>query len=222
MFEVAGINIGPVDLVVIVVMLISFIVGLIKGFVWVLSIIVILAGGLLAGNHFKGNVLPYVRKLSDKIVPPYDTYLSYFFIFVAVAVVVSLIAYLLRKILKTLRLRSYDRFLGGVLGLVMCAVVIVIVMCGTICIWPQEDVKNFIQNSYSARYAAEMVRKIGVLFPEEMRNEVGKIIRILESEREREKKEGKIQERKKGFGEKKSPKNWDENWEEKVNTEQEY
>ncbi|MGP8080975.1 MAG: CvpA family protein [Dehalococcoidales bacterium] len=105
-----------VDIVIIVYLCLSVIVGFMQGFIrTVLSIIGLIIGIILASHFYKqlGNILTFI---SNKNVA---NVVAFIIILLVVMIVAAVIAAILRSIIKAIMLGWVDRLGGAVIGLII-------------------------------------------------------------------------------------------------------
>jgi len=113
-----------VDLLFGIWILFHLVGGLAKGFTWQLVRLVFLIAGFVVAHEYCGHLSLGLRDLTNgKLEPPVDRVLAFSLIFIAVYLGSWPIAALLRAVMSKLELRSFDRFLGGILGVVKGALV---------------------------------------------------------------------------------------------------
>lgn len=104
-----------VDLLLLVPLAYGLIRGLFKGLIHELASLAAIVIGVFLAYHFSDELALY---LSDKIDDDgtWIKILSYLLIFIGVAVVLQIVAYLITKMLKLLALGFVNRLLGGLFG----------------------------------------------------------------------------------------------------------
>ncbi len=117
-----------IDIVLIVIALLAFISGWRKGLISAIGGILALVGGLLLARTYAINLAFYVDKwfaeLDDKVI----YIIAFALVFVAAYLLVSLLAWLVERIMKTLFLGWANRLAGGVLSVVIAAFIVSIVL----------------------------------------------------------------------------------------------
>ncbi len=163
------------DTVILIAAVAAFVLGLIKGFVWQITRLITIVGGCLLANRYSGDLAPTVRRVFPSLEEPVDRYIAYFVIFVAIALIVSLVAYLLRHVIESLQLGTYDRILGGGLGIVNGAVLLMLALLGIGALAERdiligdEPFRKTVQGSQLLPPTHRFVRELTVLFPAELR-----------------------------------------------------
>ncbi|MBD3368068.1 MAG: hypothetical protein GF405_07855 [Candidatus Eisenbacteria bacterium] len=116
-----GVSMNGVDLVILVILLIGIVGGLARGFVrGLLGLVGLALGVLLAAAHHgwvANTLLGFIPGERASAV------VAFILIFIAVVVVVGLIAVAITKALRLVALGWLDRLAGGALGLLMSAIV---------------------------------------------------------------------------------------------------
>jgi membrane protein required for colicin V production len=103
------------DIVLLVLLAVTVVIGLIKGFLrQIVGIAAVVAGLVLAGVYYRGAAGALKTFIRNELVA---NFLGFVLIFLAVLVLGSLVGYLLTKAMKG-PLAFVNRLFGGVLGLV--------------------------------------------------------------------------------------------------------
>lgn len=164
------------DTVILIAAVAVFVLGLVKGFVWQVTRLITIIGGCVLANRYSGDLAPTVRRVFPSLEQPVDRYIAYFLIFVGVAILVSLLAYLLRHVIESLQLGTYDRVFGGALGLINGAVVLMLVVLGLGALaerdilFEEKAFRETVQASELLPPTYRFVRELTVLFPSELRD----------------------------------------------------
>ncbi len=170
----AEVSMYAVDIVVLAVVILAFIFGLVRGFVMQLvQIGSLVAGFFLAKNYYvQGSQL--VRDhvaLGDEYAEEISAYFAFFVIFCATVAVLFFVSFLLRDIIKQAKLASYDRFLGGVFGIVK-GLLICTALYYALDFWPTDEKrKEFkrdlqFQDSVGVEVMEWIVSRGKVMYPE--------------------------------------------------------
>ncbi len=167
--------IGWVDLTAASVIVVFSILGIFKGLVWQLSRIGTLVGAYILAALYGPDVGEWMFHGSlqgaDERLPLYIAYVS---IFVAVLVVLSLVALLVTKLVEKTGLTFYNRMGGGVLGVGTGAMVVVFLLGLVFMFAPEESgVVAAAKGSRSADYSKRVVEIMGTLVPEGVREAFG-------------------------------------------------
>jgi len=102
------------DYAIIAVVLISILVGALRGFIKEAFSLIVWAAAFLVAWHFAGDV---AKLMEDAVtLPSARTAMGFTGLFVAVLLVGGLINYLLGRLVETTGLSGTDRLLGGVFG----------------------------------------------------------------------------------------------------------
>jgi uncharacterized membrane protein required for colicin V production len=79
-------------------------------------------------------------------------------------------------VLKALRLKAYDRLLGGVMGLVTGWAVIIILILLALTLFQDSAFQDEIRSSQTARCSAWAIERAHPFIPQELRDEVGRAV----------------------------------------------
>jgi len=109
--------VNAVDIIILVVLGVSFIYGILRGFVLQLAGIVFLIVGLMLAGRFSGRFGDRINAWFPGLGSPMDDIVAFGLILVGTVVAGHILALMFRGLLEKMKLLSYDRFLGGVLGL---------------------------------------------------------------------------------------------------------
>jgi membrane protein required for colicin V production len=119
-------NLGWIDAAALVVLALFFLLGLVKGMAWQLSRIVSLVLAFAVAWRL-GPPLAH-RYLHAAAADPARLYLAYAILFLATVLLVTIVAYFLRRAFGRADLSFYDRLGGGVAGVATGALVVVAVL----------------------------------------------------------------------------------------------
>ena len=141
-----------IDWTAMVLLSVFFILGLFKGFLWQISrILSLVAAWFLAGYYGPDGADLiggwFAPGTSPEQLP---LFLSYVMIFVAAVVLLSIIAWLLQKLVKETGMTFYDRLGGAVLGLGTGACGVLLILAGVrMFLQPDSEIVASVQNSQS-------------------------------------------------------------------------
>ncbi len=117
-----------IDIVILCVMLLSFALGMITGFIWQIAGMISIGLGLLAAWFLTTPVAGFFKTFTDSQTTAFLA--ARIALFCGVAIIIRLLAAFLKAVLEKMKLGHYDRLLGGFLGaakaLVLCAVMLAI------------------------------------------------------------------------------------------------
>lgn len=188
--DIAGMHLGVFDLISIGILIFFFVIGVIKGFTLQVIRLLTFVVALILAKNYAGTAEPttepsVARYLLDWFPNQFGdnremaVYAAYFLIFVTAFILGTLIAFFLRAVLKRLELRSYDRLLGGLLGLVVGAVCIVVLVSLTVSFWPDADVTKKIGSSRTYRLSARVIKVAKPFFPKELSEKIENALKNL-------------------------------------------
>jgi membrane protein required for colicin V production len=143
------------DIFVSIVLGLSLIFSLMKGFVREIFSLFSYVGGYLIAVKYQGT---FSQILMESIPSkPIAKLISFVAIYIATAIVISLIGKIIKSILLSgADLSLLDRLLGGILGLVK-GIAILLAITFPLQFFP-EVAKKITENSYSASYLAEVLK----------------------------------------------------------------
>lgn len=114
------------DIVFLIIVGISILMGIIKGFIRELfSLIFLILGIVLAYLFYKDVGAIFMKYLSNKDIA---NFLGFTGIFTSILIVGALFTYLIRKIFTVGPLKAIDRILGGIFGLLRGILIIIIII----------------------------------------------------------------------------------------------
>lgn len=168
---IEGLNV--LDIIFLVIIGISMLLGMIKGFIRELfSLVFLIIAGVLAFLFYQdvGNSLMKLLKNKDAA-----NFAGFIIIFAGVLIVGAFITYAIRKIFTFGPLKAVDRILGGVFGLVrgilLSAVIVVILLA-----FPVQD--DLLVKSKIAPYLEGTIKVVMKLFPQNVTEKMKFIDRI--------------------------------------------
>jgi uncharacterized membrane protein required for colicin V production len=162
-----------VDQTTLGVLLVFFVLGLFKGLIWQVSRIGILVAAYVVSGRY-GNALADWLARSHQPGAPTDPssttiYLAYCLLFVAVLVVLSLLAIGLQRLATKAGLGFFDRLGGGVLGLATGAGVVVFAVFVVNMFFRGSQLAHAAERSHTARLSRRLVEALGPRVPPELR-----------------------------------------------------
>lgn len=173
-----------IDSAVILVLLISAIIALLRGFIREVLTIVNVTGGMAAAYFWGPDMTPVVagwldaeeaeeegRKLFD--VVPYDilaTFLAYGLIFIVIVVILSVISHYISAAVKSMGLGAIDRTLGVMFGLVR-GLLLVGILYLPVDLYAKDDAKErWFEGSHTWPLLEGTSGWIAQFVPEDMKN----------------------------------------------------
>ncbi len=115
------------DLIVLILLLIAFVNGYRKGLVMMLAGLATVILAAIFGGKLAVRILPELQKLFD-MSQQLANVLSYVAAFLAIAVVLGLVAALVQKIFETVNLNFVNRLLGSVVSVATTTIVLSILL----------------------------------------------------------------------------------------------
>ncbi len=157
------------------VLLVFFVLGLFKGLIWQVSRVGILVVAYAVSGRFGRQVAAWIGPDATAADPTAggsaetSLYLAYVLLFVAVLIVLSLLAMLLQKLAAKAGLSFFDRVGGGVIGVVTGAAVVLFGLFVLHMFFPDTKVAEAAEQSHSRRWSAQAIDWLGDKVPDELR-----------------------------------------------------
>lgn len=169
------------DTIVGVVCAVLAVRGAMKGFVWQAVRTIGLVGALWGATSWYGPVADWLDRTFAFIPSVAAPLLGWLLILLGIMLVFAYLAYLARGAIRSANLTAPDRLLGlvlgAVMGLVFCAIGFVI--WGHLIVG-ENDLRDTLRGSVSARYMARSIQVVEPLFPDEVRERFGKALGALD------------------------------------------
>lgn len=166
-------SLGWVDLTALGILGLFFLIGLWKGLVWQVSRVIILAASVwMASRWGRGLGNLYSSWCAGDPTPQQvqtANYLAYATVFLAVLVVLSLLALAVQNFVKKAGMTFFDRLGGGVFGVVTGAVGFVCLLTAAKMFLPGSSVVMAAEDSRSLLYARQGVERLGEVVPDDLR-----------------------------------------------------
>lgn len=188
-------NWNLVDLVVLGLLLFGLVGGFLKGFTWQIVRLAFLVLAIFLAVRFCEPLGVRIGDLTrHRMNPSVDKSLAYAVIFGFVYLGSLPLAYLLRSGIAKLKLKSYDRMIGGMLGSVKAATVAYIGLLLVIFFAPrvlseENQLESLVRDSYSYEAVSWAHPKVSRMFPEEFHEKVGELAEKIQ--RKIDRKRGK-------------------------------
>jgi uncharacterized membrane protein required for colicin V production len=181
--------VNPVDIAVIVVLALAFVYGLFRGFVLQLAGIVFIVLGLILADRFSPAFGGTLRGWFASLGEPVDHVLAFVLILVGTVVAGHILALVFRGLLEKLKLLSYDRFLGGVLGALKGAIVVALVLHGLLWVFGRdEEPEGLARSIYESRtwpIVDQVTETVLPVIPEDVRKRTREQFEKIEQEVEK-------------------------------------
>lgn len=147
------------DIIISVALIASTVIGIVRGFVKEISVIV----GLILGFYIASQKYVMLEKYLFKSVPPSTTYkiITFIIILVIVFFLVFLLGLLLQKLVQLIMLGWLDKILGGIFGFIKGLIIIWLILMLILAIFPKAQ--NPISNSKLAIRIIEFGTKLNKL-----------------------------------------------------------
>lgn len=162
-----------IDHTALAVVLVFFVIGLFKGLIWQVSRVAILVAAYVVAGRFGGRIAAMLAGAGDNGEPAVagetTLYLAYVLLFLAVLIVLSLLAMLLQKLAAKAGLGFFDRLGGGVVGVATGACVVLFGMFVVQMFFRQSQLALAAEGSYSMRWSQRAIDWLGPRVPDELR-----------------------------------------------------
>ena len=164
-----------IDLTALAVLLVFFVLGLFRGFVWQISrIITLVAAYFVAGTYGEEVALRIRDAFPETVDPRLPLYIAYFCVFLAVLVVVSMIAYFIEKLVQRTGLSFYNRVGGGLLGIGTGACVVLALLAGILMFLASESqIVRAAESSRAMQASRRTIEVLGNVVPDPVRELFG-------------------------------------------------
>jgi len=161
-------TLGWIDLTAIAVLLVFFVLGLFRGFVWQVSRIMTLVLAYVAAGMYGQNVADRIQSwFPANAHPQLPLYIAYFCVFLVVLVLVSLIAFFVEKLVNRTGLSFYNRMGGGMLGIATGACVVLAMLASIMMfLGSGSSVVQAAQSSRSMQVSKKALQVIQNVVPE--------------------------------------------------------
>lgn len=160
---------SPYDLVMLVVLIATTIFGIVKGMAWQAASLASLIVSAAVAIHFSAAMAPYFSEHA-----PWNRFLAALVLFVLTSAAIWWLFRLVAGVIDRLKLKDWDRQLGGVLGFikgVLLCMVITFFVLGL-----SEPMRQTVLASRSGYWMAVAVGKGYPMVPEEVRAVIGEYI----------------------------------------------
>lgn len=151
------------DFVLMVILLVTLILGIIKGFIrQIIGIGAVVVGLILAVNYYGQVSLFFERFIAHKVI---SNLLGFFSIFLASLVVGGILSWGLSKLMKG-PLKFANHFFGGFLGVLKGVLISGVIVFGLL-VFPVN--KKILKESYLAPYCLKMTNTVVNLIPPQLK-----------------------------------------------------
>ena len=172
---------GWVDHTAIAVLLVFFVLGLFKGLIWQVSRIGILVVAYFVAGRFGHDVAgmfsskPPAQMAAEAMAErgladgEATLYLAYVLLFLAVVIVLSLVAMLIKKLADKAGLSFFDRLGGGVLGVATGACVVLALVFVVEMFFPESKLAQAAESSHSMRFSQQAIDWLDSMVNDDLR-----------------------------------------------------
>lgn len=111
---------NPIDLAVIILLLVGFIWGFSKGFIYMIFSLIAIVGGVFAASKLSPLIVPLIFKANDSRV---GFIVIFIVVFTLIYFIVKKLTYLFEDMIEFMELEWLDSLVGGVLGLAQLLII---------------------------------------------------------------------------------------------------
>ena len=161
-------SLGPVDLTALAILVVFFVLGLFRGFVWQVSrILTLVLAYVVAGTYGEwvaARIDGWFPADTDEQLP---LYIAYFCVFLVVLVVIGVLAHFIDKLVQDVGLTFYNRLGGGLLGIVTGGAAVLALLATMLMFFaPDSGVVEAAQRSRSMELGRRTLDALGGIVPE--------------------------------------------------------
>jgi len=165
----------PYDIVMLVVLVGTTLFGAWKGMAWQLASFASLVVSCVVATRFSPTLAPYLSEQE-----PWNRFLAMLVLLLGTSLAVWLLFRLVAGIIDRVRLREFDRQMGGLLGLAKGILLCLVITFFAVTL--SERLRAAVLASRSGYYTAVLIRRARPVLPDEVRNVVGKYLDQLDRE----------------------------------------
>ncbi len=168
-------SLGWIDITALGIVLVFFVLGLFHGLIWQVSRIITLILAYLISGAYGGLVASKIQPwFNADLSADIPRYAAYAVVFVAVVIVVSLIAYFIEKLIERAGLSFYNRIFGGVLGVITGGCIVLALLAGLQMFFgPNSSIVQAARNSHSMSMSKSTLALLGEKVPVDIRKAFG-------------------------------------------------
>jgi membrane protein required for colicin V production len=156
------------DIVIVILVLISLVSALRKGFSRELVGLVAAIVGLLCGLWFYASAGGFLRPYVSS--PAIANFCGFFLIFCGILILGAIVGALLSKLLKVAGLSWFDRFLGAAFGLVRGLLLAIALVLAIVAFTPGDKPPRSVIRSRLAPYLIDASHVVATMAPRELRD----------------------------------------------------
>jgi membrane protein required for colicin V production len=159
------------------VVLVFFVLGLFKGLIWQVSRVAILVCAYVVSGRFGGQIADWLAPgeapapgVEPQPASETTIYLAYVLLFLAVLIVLSLLAMLLQKLAAKAGLSFFDRVGGGLVGVATGACVVLFGLFVVNMFFRESQIAHAAEGSHSLRLSKRAIDWLGDKVPDDLRS----------------------------------------------------
>jgi len=161
------------DIVMLVVLLGTALLGAWKGMVWQIASLASLLVSTFVAIHFSTPLAPYFSATE-----PWNRFLAMLVLYILTSLAIWLLFRMVSGIVNRVKLREFDRQMGAMFGLAKGALLCVVITFFAVTL--SESARQMVLKSYSGDAIARLTRRANPILPEDVRSVIGKYIDELD------------------------------------------
>jgi len=167
-------NVATYDLVMLAVLVIATVWGAWKGAAWQVASLAAIAVSYVAAYRYCGQVAAWLP-----VTGPWRVFLAMLLVFVGTSLAVWIIFRLISRVIDRLKLKSFDRQVGALLGLAKGAVMCMLITLFAVTLLGDKQ-REAIVNSRSGFCIAVLLSKSRNVIPDEIHEVLGPYVDVFE------------------------------------------
>jgi len=161
--------IQPYDLVMLAVLVLTAVFGAWKGAAWQVASLASLVFSFMVAVHCSKPLAPYISSHE-----PWNRFIAMLILYLATSIAIWLAFRMISGIIDRLRLKEFDRQIGGLIGLAKGVLLCLVITFFVVTL--SESARQAILKSHSGQYMTRLIQQAKVVMPDEIRDVVGKYL----------------------------------------------
>ncbi len=170
-----GIPIEPYDIVMVAVIFCCALFGVWKGMVWQIAALAALVVSAIVASKYGGALAPHIN---ISVEPAWNHCAAMLVLYLATAMVIWLVFGMVSGLIDRVRLKEFDRQLGGIFGAVKGVLWCVVITFFAVTL--SDSTRQAVLKSRSGYYIAVFTHRAAPMLPPEVRSFLGKYIAELD------------------------------------------
>ncbi|MFZ5829653.1 MAG: CvpA family protein [Planctomycetota bacterium] len=159
----------PYDIFMLAVLVLATVLGAWKGMAWQLASLASILVSAGVALHFSGSLAPYISQQE-----PWNRFAAALILYLITSLLVWMLFRLVAKVIDRVRLKEFDRQVGGLFGFAKGVVFCLVITFFAVTL--SESARQAILRSHSGYFIARLLQKAEPVLPDEVRNVLGKYI----------------------------------------------